>query len=156
MNLSNYSQIAWFSKPNTGLTIFKAKISHSHIRSAEKKEKKKRRVRGSKERDEWGRDREDLFYTSTGLLAFSSVCFRTIEECDWEMRERKRQSILCSKTKKEKKKSKEGFDNFFFLFFFYKLFLETWLSKRVSYFIGILSEVGDKFLLNYSQVCPYL
>ena len=98
-----------------------------------------------------------MFYTSTGLLAFSSVCFRTIEECDREMRERKRQSMLCSKTKKEKKKSKEGFEKFlFFFFFFYKLFLETWLSRGVSYFIGILSEVGDKFLLNYSQVCPYL
>ena len=77
-------------------------------------------MRGSKERDERGRsDREDLFYTSTRLLAFNSVCFRTIEECDREMRERKRQSMLCSKTKKEKKKSKEGFEKFLFFFLFF-------------------------------------
>ena len=30
------------------------------------------------------------------------------------------------------------------------------MSRRVSFFIGILSEAGDKFLQNYSQVCPYL
>ena len=46
--------------------------------------------------------------------------------------------------------------SFFFLFFFYKFVLETWMSRRVSFFIGILSEAGDKFLQNYSQVCPYL
>ena len=49
-----------------------------------------------------------------------------------------------------------GLTSFFFFFFFYKFILETWMSRRVSFFIGILSEVGDKFLQNYSQVCPYL
>ena len=33
-----------------------------------------------------------------------------------------------------------------------KFVLKTWISRRVSYFIGILSGVGDIFLLGCPQV----
>ena len=33
-----------------------------------------------------------------------------------------------------------------------KFVLKTWISRRVSYFVGILSGVGDIFLLSCPQV----
>ena len=42
---------------------------------------------------------------------------------------------------------------FLFCFYFFnldKFVLKTWISRRVSYFVGILSGVGDIFL----PVCP--
>ena len=44
---------------------------------------------------------------------------------------------------------------FVFIFIFLildKFVLKTWISMRVSYFVGILSEVGDIFLLSCLQV----
>ena len=49
-----------------------------------------------------------------------------------------------------------------FLFFFFKKFfldkfiLKTWISRRVSYFVAILSGVGDIFLPDYPQVLSLL
>ena len=52
------------------------------------------------------------------------------------------------------------FHNFPFLLFFFsfldKFVLKSWISRRVSYFVGILSEVGDIFLLGCPQVFSLL
>ena len=50
--------------------------------------------------------------------------------------------------RKKKKKVEEGPILYVFFFFFNldKLVLKTWISRRVSYFVGILSVAGDKFL----------
>ena len=47
----------------------------------------------------------------------------------------------------------------FFIFYFLildKFVLKIWISKRVSYFVGILSGVRNIFLLNYPQVLSLL
>ena len=47
----------------------------------------------------------------------------------------------------------------FFIFYFLildKFILKTWISRRVSYFVGILSRVRNIFLLNYPQVLSLL
>ena len=52
------------------------------------------------------------------------------------------------------------FHNFPFLLFFFsfldKFVLKSWITRRVSYFVGILSEVGDIFLLGCPQVFSLL
>ena len=40
----------------------------------------------------------------------------------------------------------------FFYFWIRFCFWKTWISRRVSYFVGILSGVGDIFLSDCSQV----
>ena len=37
-----------------------------------------------------------------------------------------------------------------------KFVLNTWISETVSYFVGILCEVGDIFLLSYPQLLSLL
>ena len=47
----------------------------------------------------------------------------------------------------------------FFIFYFLfldKFVLKTWISRRVSYFVGILSGVRNIFLLNCPQVLSLL
>ena len=45
------------------------------------------------------------------------------------------------------------YDAFFvIIFFFDKFVLKIWISRRVSYFAGILSKVGNIFLSGCSQV----
>ena len=39
-----------------------------------------------------------------------------------------------------------------YFFFLDKFVLKTWISRRVFYFVGILSGVRDIFLLDYPQV----
>ena len=39
-----------------------------------------------------------------------------------------------------------------YFFFLDKFVLKTWISRRVFYFVGILSGVRDIFLLDCSQV----
>ena len=41
---------------------------------------------------------------------------------------------------------------FFFFFFVDKFVLKIWISGKMSYFVGILSGVGDIFLLSCPQV----
>ena len=62
-------------------------------------------------------------------------------------------------TDKEKKKLKHGLEGNikvdWEVFFLDKFVLKKWISKKVSYFVGILCEIWDIFLPSCPQILSF-
>ena len=74
------------------------------------------------------------------------------------------ESLIKLKKKKKKKKIgtwswgkyQSGLRIFYFFYFLDNFVLNTWISRKVSYFVNILHEVRDIFLSSCPQVLSLL
>ena len=123
MNLLNRGQTAWFWKPDIGLAVFQAKISHTTYQTWRFVEKKKRRInvvtnslstRSSKEKVRSGREKErEMSGWETEMICFAPGFQLYLFENQWRSwlrnegeKEMKPYSVGKSKLRKKRKQKR--------------------------------------------------